>query len=1510
MLSDLGRTARRLGSARRVVRAALAALVAAGLLLPCLPAPRPLLAAPPATPPGAASTSYADIDGHWARPEIEALRARGALPRSGEFFRPDEPVTRGEFLADLVRALGYGPEAAALAGHPPPFSDAGAGETITGHLSAGVEHALVRGYPDGTFRADREITRAEISTILVRLSGLAPDAPGLAALPFTDRSDVPSWAAGYIAVAYQRGMIRGYPDGSFRPESGATRAEAACLIYRAVRLSGRLFDLTGLVREGPGSGDSFAVDLWPAGTPGSYVEEDGTLVVPLPDSLGPSPPGPTVRVRISSSCVTYRDGRPAALSAVRPFDQVSLILDETGAVAFIEALRPDGVGLVTGVGPGLAWVALTSLGGDGPERVFAILPWAPVLPAGPGERAPVPGDLVYFILDSASGAIRALALIGPGAGASAGPAAGFSADPAAGAFTGPAATTGPDVTTSEVIDPAAAPPPLLTPAAAMALSAAAVNAPALRTLTGASGRGVTIAIVDTGVDVSHPDLAMTSAWERKIVDWRDFSGEGDVSTTRISTADAVGMIQTDIGPAKVTGIVSQSGFYHSGVFSESQLQPGGPLGGDLDRNGRTGDRFLVVAVDRRLSGVYDTVYVDTNRNLDLTDEVPLRPYRDTALVAWFGDAGRPRSERCSFVLADIRSDGNRVTLGFDGNGHGTHVAAISSAYGSYRGGLDGLAPGTRVMALKALRSSGDGTWGDIVRAVSYAAQKGAEIIVLSVANLSHGGDLSAETAAIAAVAARYGVLIVSAAGNTGPGVGTARGLGASPGILTVGAALDQAMWQAYFSYAVEGRTVWPFSAVGPRPDLSGGPDVLAPGCALSAAPLWLEPPGYVQSEGTSMAAPHVAGVAALLLEALRQTGRPAPVSLVSLVEEAILAGARPLEGYSFVEQGRGAVDALRSWEWLAGPAAATGSGAAPRPRGTLGLTPKGVYDRDGSSARVLAELTARAPGLPAWLDLSAAEPWVVAERPKLALPVGLPRSVGLSLRPDGEGLHSTLLVGSQGLAELVSLPVTVVVPVEFSAASGWRISEEGVLGPARLDRCFFRVPPGASALEVSFGVADAGGGNHAGRVRLFLYGPDSHLAAATGYVGQGTSDGFASLVLEEPAAGVWEAVVYSSAALSAFGLEHSHYWLEAALSGVVYDLSGAGWEVTVASPSVSRVRADLPLVNIGDAFEVALEGFGLWPRAWDPRPEAVTLGSGETLLRVLPPLEGRSGLLRVQLCNVHAEAWDESEPPPDLDLTVFQRTDTGWREFARSSAPGVRQEIVEIVDPPGGEYAVQVTASGGAGWVSFELRSQWLPAGGQVTPVVSQLILPAGARRPVAVVVSVPTGEGARLGALRLRDRTGSFDLRGGLSDTVSLLPLTVRRTAQSIRVVLSQTSLEPGPNLLTFRVLTADGVPVARFVLETGGHRYEAAGGLVTVPWPAADEPGPARVWVRTVLPDGTGSRWLFHLPVVLTQPGERGSRPLGPGAPAWLEAEGFRPPELDELRELFDTALAGGVS
>ncbi len=172
----------------------------------------------------------------------------------------------------------------------------------------------------------------------------------------------------------------------------------------------------------------------------------------------------------------------------------------------------------------------------------------------------------------------------------------------------------------------------------------------------------------------------------------------------------------------------------------------------------------------------------------------------------------------------------------DDHGHGTHVAGIAAAETNNGVGVAGISSGARIMPVKVLNAQGDGYYSDVAAGVAWACDHGASII-----NMSLGGvEFSATLHEAIEQAYDDGCLLAAAAGNEG---GNQVLYPARDSATIAVAATDQSDGRASFS------------------NYGSQIDVAAPGVSIYST-LWDDTYGYMQ--GTSMATPHVAGLAALV----------------------------------------------------------------------------------------------------------------------------------------------------------------------------------------------------------------------------------------------------------------------------------------------------------------------------------------------------------------------------------------------------------------------------------------------------------------------------------------------------------------------------------------------------------------------------------------------------------------------------------------------------------------------
>lgn len=140
--------------------------------------------------------------------------------------QPNGNITRAEVATIFYRLL-TDDARAKYATTSNSFSDIKTGEWYTKAISTLENAGIIGGYPDGTFKPNASITRAEMATIIAKFASL--DANGKT---FTDIKG--HWAQSYIELAAGNGWINGYEDGTFRPDKNITRAETFAMINRVL----------------------------------------------------------------------------------------------------------------------------------------------------------------------------------------------------------------------------------------------------------------------------------------------------------------------------------------------------------------------------------------------------------------------------------------------------------------------------------------------------------------------------------------------------------------------------------------------------------------------------------------------------------------------------------------------------------------------------------------------------------------------------------------------------------------------------------------------------------------------------------------------------------------------------------------------------------------------------------------------------------------------------------------------------------------------------------------------------------------------------------------------------------------------------------------------------------------------------------------------------------------------------------------------------------------------------
>lgn len=200
---------------------------------------------------------------------------------------------------------------------------------------------------------------------------------------------------------------------------------------------------------------------------------------------------------------------------------------------------------------------------------------------------------------------------------------------------------------------------------------------------------------------------------------------------------------------------------------------------------------------------------------------------------------------------------------YDDNGHGTHVAGIIAGNGlSSNGKYMGVAPKANILGIKALDEYGGGSTSDIIAAISYVVETkdkyNTKIINISLGTPANNSCDKDPLCKAVDMAVKAGLIVIAAAGNSGPKEGTILSPGISRNVITVGAVDDKR------TIDPSDDTIAPFSSRGPTIEGLMKPDIVAPGVNIkSLSNTKLD--SYASLSGTSMATPLVSGSVALLL---------------------------------------------------------------------------------------------------------------------------------------------------------------------------------------------------------------------------------------------------------------------------------------------------------------------------------------------------------------------------------------------------------------------------------------------------------------------------------------------------------------------------------------------------------------------------------------------------------------------------------------------------------------------
>ncbi|MFE3250310.1 S8 family serine peptidase [Streptomyces sp. NPDC059209] len=862
----------------------------------------------------------------------------------------------------------------------------------------------------------------------------------------------------------------------------------------------------------------------------------------------------------------------------------------------------------------------------------------------------------------------------------------------------------------------------------------------------ADGRGITIGILDSGIDLGHPALQKTTTGERKIVDWvtaTDPVNDGD-GTWRPMQLDVKGPSFT----VNNRTYTAPAGNYKFNLFAESATL-GGDMAGDLNRDGDTTDVWAML---------YDpgtrTVRVDLNNDGKFGNDTVMKPYKNGFQVGYFGEDD-PKTEiveRIPFVI-EVRQDvvnnsgvkSDYVNVGVIEGSHGTHVAGITAANSLFGGKMNGAAPGAKLVSSRACTWSGGCTNIALTEGMAdLVIERGVDIVNMSIGGLpalNDGNNARAEL--YTRLIDTYGVQLVISAGNSGPGLNTIGDPSLADKVISVGASISKETWAANYGSVVSKKyDMLPFSSRGPREDGGFAPIISAPGAAINTTQTWSPggpvaeagyqlPPGYSMLQGTSMASPQAAGASALLLSAAKQKG----VDLTpAKLRTALTSTATKIADKQPHEQGAGLIDIVGAWDAIKDGAKAHEYGVKAPVDTAIDYALKtpgfgtGLYDREGGlqagKARTYDITITRTTGPKSLVEHHLNWKYndgtfKLLSGKKVKLPKNKAVTVTVQAKADQAGAHSAILELDDRSTTGVDKQIlaTVVVSKKLAKPS-FTYSSLGSVERNGTESYFVTVPEGAKSLEVALGaLAD---GSQTRFISLHPYGtpvdPTSTVNCYPNYSNPANTCRPDLRSYSDPQPGVWEIEVESRRTSP---LLNNPYKLDVAVLGVEFDPAVSTLpEAAIGTPA----PVEWTVTNKFAAIDGKLAGGSLGSAKVD-RP---SIGHGEEKVTTVTIGEGVERL-DVAIGGV-------SDQSADLDLAVLRDG-----VLVGQSADGDSEEAVSLVKPAAGEYTFVVAGySVPAGTTEYDYHDVFYSASlGKVTVGDAPVKLANGASAEVSAEVTV-----------------------------------------------------------------------------------------------------------------------------------------------------------------------------
>lgn len=646
------------------------------------------------------------------------------------------------------------------------------------------------------------------------------------------------------------------------------------------------------------------------------------------------------------------------------------------------------------------------------------------------------------------------------------------------------------------------------------------------------GRGVIVAIFDTGVDPGASGLVTTPDGKPKIVDLIDGTGDGDVIMGEPLTAED-GQLKGLTGRMLKVDPEwkNPTGKYRRGLKRAYELFPSDLVARLRKERRREWDRRQTrrLAEFQKLIGIYydkqpsltpkqvegreemraridvleqaqkdyddpgplyDCVafhdgenwraVIDTDEDGQLAEEALLTDFHKERQFASFSEPSQ-----LNFSV-NIYEEGERLSIVTVCGGHGTHVAGIVAAYEPEHPERNGVAPGAQIVSVKIgdNRIGGMETGRALVRGLRAVIDRKCDLINMSygepasIPNEGRVADLFSE------VVNEHGVIFVASAGNAGPALSTVGAPGGTTeALLGIGAYVSPEMMSPQYGLreTLKGMP-YTWTSRGPTTDGATGVDLFAPGGAFSPVPNYSLRKS-LQANGTSMASPNACGNIALLLSGMRAQGT---MFTPAFVRRAVENTAEHLSGVDEFAQGAGLIQIDKAWDWIeqgeynvAERLAYLVEVGRERTRGILLRESEQTSRLLETDVIVTPQFREDQPKagqvkfeIPITLETTA--DWIDASETLLMTAAGERFELQVDPRQLKPGAHVGEVrgyhAGRKDRGPLFRVPVTVIKPHLLNSGE---LEETVILSPGQIERRFASVPEGATWADIELEMLDA-----------------------------------------------------------------------------------------------------------------------------------------------------------------------------------------------------------------------------------------------------------------------------------------------------------------------------------------------------------------------------------------------------------------------------------------------------